>query len=279
MLLDEFGLSLGEVAERVGKLEAGGLEPRAAARAADDVLAMVERGELTEGHARAVLAVPDHDERRRLARRIVARGTVGARRRARGAQGGRRARSERRGRAPSIPRSPRGCATAFRTLTGFEREGRAGRTRSVARRRGRRRLEELAEALERARSPRNRPAHAAPVAPVMDGTAGSDLESLEAITQDDDDAQRSCCAWRTCRWDGRLQPFLRELAARRRPRCRDEGRRCRSSPRTGRSCSPSRTTLHRTPATTALDARNASRWAILDSNQGPPPYQSGALTN
>ena len=27
----------------------------------DDVLAMVERGELTEGHARAVLAVPDHD--------------------------------------------------------------------------------------------------------------------------------------------------------------------------------------------------------------------------
>jgi len=22
-----------------------------------------------------------------------------------------------------------------------------------------------------------------------------------------------------------------------------------------------------------------SEWAILDSNQGPPPYQSGALTN
>jgi hypothetical protein len=22
-----------------------------------------------------------------------------------------------------------------------------------------------------------------------------------------------------------------------------------------------------------------ARWAILDSNQGPPPYQSGALTN
>jgi hypothetical protein len=24
---------------------------------------------------------------------------------------------------------------------------------------------------------------------------------------------------------------------------------------------------------------DATQWAILDSNQGPPPYQSGALTN
>ena len=37
----------------------------------DDVLAMVERGELSEGHARAVLAVPDQEGRRRLARQIV----------------------------------------------------------------------------------------------------------------------------------------------------------------------------------------------------------------
>lgn len=35
---------------------------------------MVERGQLSEGHARAVLAVPDHDGRRRLAREIVRRG-------------------------------------------------------------------------------------------------------------------------------------------------------------------------------------------------------------
>jgi ParB family chromosome partitioning protein len=40
----------------------------------DDVLAMVERGELSEGHARAVLAVPDQAGRRRLARQIVAQG-------------------------------------------------------------------------------------------------------------------------------------------------------------------------------------------------------------
>jgi ParB family transcriptional regulator, chromosome partitioning protein len=35
---------------------------------------MVERGQLSEGHARAVLAVPDHEGRRRLAREIVRRG-------------------------------------------------------------------------------------------------------------------------------------------------------------------------------------------------------------
>src|SRR3954464_9275117 len=35
---------------------------------------MVERGQLTEGHARAVLAVPDHEGRRRLAREIVQKG-------------------------------------------------------------------------------------------------------------------------------------------------------------------------------------------------------------
>ena len=40
----------------------------------EDVLAMLERGELSEGHAQAVLAVPDHEDRRRLAREIVKRG-------------------------------------------------------------------------------------------------------------------------------------------------------------------------------------------------------------
>src|SRR5207253_2361862 len=40
----------------------------------EDVLGMVERGELTDGHARAVLAVPDNEGRRRLAREIVTKG-------------------------------------------------------------------------------------------------------------------------------------------------------------------------------------------------------------
>ena len=40
----------------------------------EEVLWMVARGELTEGHARAVLALPDHDDRKRLAKRIVREG-------------------------------------------------------------------------------------------------------------------------------------------------------------------------------------------------------------
>ena len=35
---------------------------------------MLARGDLTEGHARAVLALPDDDARRRLARRIARTG-------------------------------------------------------------------------------------------------------------------------------------------------------------------------------------------------------------
>ena len=74
VLVDEFGLSLGEVAEGVG-----GSKPSVSNRLRllelpEDVLSLVERGQLSEGHARAVLAVPDDEERRRLARRIVRHG-------------------------------------------------------------------------------------------------------------------------------------------------------------------------------------------------------------
>ena len=74
MLLDEFGLSLGELAERVGKAKPTVSNRLRLLELPDDVLGLVERGELTEGHARAVLAVPDHDGRRRLARQIVGAG-------------------------------------------------------------------------------------------------------------------------------------------------------------------------------------------------------------
>jgi ParB family chromosome partitioning protein len=74
LLMDEFELSLGEVAERVGRSKPAVSNKTRLLELPDDVLAMVERGELTEGHARAVLAVPDHAERRRLARKIVAQG-------------------------------------------------------------------------------------------------------------------------------------------------------------------------------------------------------------
>jgi ParB family chromosome partitioning protein len=74
LLLDEFELSLGEVSERAGRSKPAISNKLRLLELPDDVLAMVERGELSEGHARAVLAVPDQAERRRLARKIVAQG-------------------------------------------------------------------------------------------------------------------------------------------------------------------------------------------------------------
>jgi ParB family transcriptional regulator, chromosome partitioning protein len=74
LLLDEFELSLGELAERVGKAKPTVSNRLRLLELPDDVLGLVERGDLTEGHARAVLAVPDQEGRRRLARQIVRRG-------------------------------------------------------------------------------------------------------------------------------------------------------------------------------------------------------------
>jgi ParB family chromosome partitioning protein len=73
-LLDEFGLSLGELAERVGHSKPAVSNRVRLLELPEDILGLVERGELTEGHARAVLAVPDNEGRRRLAREIVTKG-------------------------------------------------------------------------------------------------------------------------------------------------------------------------------------------------------------
>jgi ParB family chromosome partitioning protein len=74
LLLDEFELSLGDLSERVGKAKPTVSNRLRLLELPDDVLALVERGDLTEGHARAVLGVPDQDGRRRLARQILRRG-------------------------------------------------------------------------------------------------------------------------------------------------------------------------------------------------------------
>jgi ParB family chromosome partitioning protein len=74
LLVDEFELTLGEIAEQVGRSKPSVSNRMRLLDLPEDVLAMLERNELTEGHARAVLAVPDHEERRRLAREIVRRG-------------------------------------------------------------------------------------------------------------------------------------------------------------------------------------------------------------
>ena len=64
-------LSLGEVAERVGRSKPSVSNRVRLLELPEDVLWMLARGDLTEGHARAVLALPDDDARRRLARRIA----------------------------------------------------------------------------------------------------------------------------------------------------------------------------------------------------------------
>ncbi len=118
VLIDEFGLSLGEVAERVGRSKPSVSNRIRLLELPDDVLGMVERGQLSEGHARAVLAVPDHEGRRRLAREIVKRGLSvrAAEQRAKWAG------AKQRPRTRSLPVDPDLAArvtTALEQLTGY----------------------------------------------------------------------------------------------------------------------------------------------------------------
>jgi ParB family transcriptional regulator, chromosome partitioning protein len=74
VLMDEFSLSLGEVAERVGRSKPVISNRIRLLELPDDVIGLLERGSITEGHARAILAVPGHEERRALARKVVRKG-------------------------------------------------------------------------------------------------------------------------------------------------------------------------------------------------------------
>jgi ParB family chromosome partitioning protein len=91
VLVDEFELTLGDLAERVGRSKAGVSNRLRLLDLPEEVLWMLARGELTEGHARAVLSVPDDDGRLRLARRAARDGlTVRATERAAQESGARR---------------------------------------------------------------------------------------------------------------------------------------------------------------------------------------------
>jgi ParB family chromosome partitioning protein len=90
-LVDEFELSLAELAERVGRSKPSVSNRIRLLELPGEILWMLARGELTEGHARAVLALPDDDGRLRLARRVVREGmTVRATERAAQEGGARR---------------------------------------------------------------------------------------------------------------------------------------------------------------------------------------------
>jgi ParB family transcriptional regulator, chromosome partitioning protein len=73
-LVDEFELSLGDVAERVGRSKPAVSNRLRLLELPEEVLWMLARGDLSEGHARAVLSLSDDDARRRLAHRIVKEG-------------------------------------------------------------------------------------------------------------------------------------------------------------------------------------------------------------
>ena len=145
LLLDEFGLSLGEVAERVGKSKPTVSNRVRLLELPDDVLAMINRQELTEGHARAVLSVPDQDGRRRLARAIVREGmSVRAAERAARWAG---ARTRERRATQVDPVLAERVKAALLRLTGFEAKVGASGVRVPLD--GEVQLAELAEALER----------------------------------------------------------------------------------------------------------------------------------
>jgi ParB family chromosome partitioning protein len=149
VLLDEFGLTLGEMAERVGRSKPSVSNRIRMLELPDDVLGMLERGQLTEGHARAVLAVPDHEGRRRLAREIVQKGLSvrAAEQRAKWAG----AKQKPRVRAAAVdPELAARVCTALEHLTGFH--AKVGRGRVELCFADEHELAELAEALERAAS-------------------------------------------------------------------------------------------------------------------------------
>ena len=186
---------------------------------------MLARGDISEGHARAVLALPDDDSRLRLARRIASEGmTVRAAERAAQAGGARRrprrARAERRRPGARRPR-PRRCRAAHRPPGPRRRRP----PRDPLRRR---------DTAGRAR----RDARGAVGALSARGSRSS-LESNARWNEEPAAAKRT--AFRVMR-DRDPRERIPESRRRRDIACRKE-------------------------------------WAILDSNQGPPPYQSGALTD
>jgi ParB family transcriptional regulator, chromosome partitioning protein len=71
-LVEELGLTREDVGRRVGRSRVAVSNLLRLLDLPDDVLALLERGDLTEGHGRALLLAADHADRRRLARDAVA---------------------------------------------------------------------------------------------------------------------------------------------------------------------------------------------------------------
>jgi ParB family chromosome partitioning protein len=73
-LVDDLGISKEELARRVGRSRAAISNLIRLLDLPDPVLTLLERGDLTEGHGRAILQVSDQDKRTRLAKQAAAAG-------------------------------------------------------------------------------------------------------------------------------------------------------------------------------------------------------------
>jgi ParB family chromosome partitioning protein len=145
--VDEFGLGVGEIADRVGRSTPSVSNRLRLLELPDDVLWMIAGGELTEGHAKAILSAPGQAERRRLAKRVAKEGlSVRATERAARAMGARTYRA--RHRSAVDPGLAERTAHAIQRLTGFRPK--VTPTRIEIPFSDEKELAELAEALERA---------------------------------------------------------------------------------------------------------------------------------
>jgi ParB family chromosome partitioning protein len=118
-LVEELGLSREEVGLRVGRSRVAVSNLIRLLELPDETLALIERGDLTEGHGRALLLADDHDARRRLGREAAA-GRWSVRElehRARGAEPGRRPARPRRS-ATLHPDQEAAIERIAETLTG-----------------------------------------------------------------------------------------------------------------------------------------------------------------
>lgn len=73
-LVEDLGLSKEDLGKRVGRSRPQISNLIRLLDLPDEVLEMLEQGELSEGHGRAILQVPDHDRRRSLAKQALREG-------------------------------------------------------------------------------------------------------------------------------------------------------------------------------------------------------------
>ena len=110
-LVDDLGISKEELARRVGRSRAAISNLIRLLDLPDQVLALLERDELTEGHGRAILQVDDQDRRAKLAKQAAAAGwSVRETERHAGASGGRKKKTASGGRISAEERAAMGEA-------------------------------------------------------------------------------------------------------------------------------------------------------------------------